>query len=290
MTARRRQSDIRRVAIVGVGLIGGSLACALKKAQPALSVVGIDRSPRALGHLPLDRVGRSIRGVVGADVVVLAAPVDANLALLEEVVSCADAGATIIDVGSTKRAIVRKASALGVSHRFVGGHPMAGLAVSGAAHAASGLFRRAPWLLTPVETTERVHLERARRIARVVGARPMVIDAAEHDRVLAQVSHLPQLVSSALMQAVGESVGAAGLALSGPGLVDMTRLAASEAALWTAILAQNADEVGPALERLGKTLGVLGRHLRSLNRAHALFHSAQAWRATLERATRRGRR
>lgn len=287
MTERMGVGRPRRVAIVGVGLIGGSLAAALKRAHPDLSVVGVDRARRPDRALvPLDDYGRSLRGVAGAELIVLAAPVDVNLAILAEVARHADASATITDVGSTKRVILTHAKALGLADRFVGGHPMAGLAVSGVRHATPTLFLDAPWILTPFAATGRRHVSAVKRLVAAIGARPVTMDAVEHDRVLAYVSHLPQLVVTCLMRSVGDAVGVRGVALSGAGLFDTTRLASSDARLWAAILAQNADQVVPALRHYRRSLATLERRLRSPTALRAAFEAAQRWRVQLERAHR----
>lgn len=287
MTERLRFLGPRRVAIVGIGLIGGSLAAALKQSRPDVMVVGIDRGRRPGAALvPLDGFGRSLRDVADADLVVLAAPVDVNLAVLAEVARYADPAATITDVGSTKRAIVRHARSLGLAGRFVGGHPMAGLAVSGVRHATPGLFQGAPWILTPGAGTPSRHLSRVTRLVKAVGGRPVNMAANLHDRALAYVSHLPQLLASCLMRSVGEAVGERGVAVSGTGLFDTTRLASSDAGLWTAILAQNADEVVPALRRYRRAIADIERRLRSPEDLRELFDAAQRWRAVLERSHR----
>lgn len=290
MTERPRFLGPRRVAIIGIGLIGGSLAAALKHSRPDVTVVGIDRGRRPGASLvPLDGFGRSLRGVADADLIVLAAPVDVNIAVLEEVARYADPAATITDVGSTKRAIVRHARSLGLTRRFVGGHPMAGLAVSGVRHATPRLFHDAPWILTPSAGTPRRHLARVTRLVKAVGGRPVNMAVDAHDRALAYVSHLPQLLASCLMREVGEAVGARGLRVGGTGLFDTTRLASSDAGLWTAILAQNADEVVPALRRYRQAIARIERRLRSPQDLGQLFDAAQRWRTVFERAHRQRR-
>lgn len=288
MTDERRTGRPNRIAIVGVGLLGGSLAAALRRAWPDVTITGVDRGRRPPRRVaPLDAYATDLGLVADADVVVLAAPVDANLALLPAVARLVGADATITDVGSTKRAIVARARELSVHRQFVGGHPMAGLAVSGARHATAGLFEHAPWALTPGRAG-RVHVHRVRRLAEAVGAKPFAMSAAEHDRIVAFVSHLPQVIVSCLMKSVGEVVGHPGLVMSGGGLYDTTRLATSDGRLWAAILEQNQDEVRRALAAFGRELRAVERALQAPGSVERLFEDARRWRQRLERS--RGRR
>ena len=276
--------DFRRIGIVGVGLVGGSLAFAVRRAFPSAVVVGVDRDDVTLGARQLGAIhhgGSDPAVLAGCDLVVLAAPVRQNLQVLTSLGLHLTAPAVVTDVGSTKRATLDAARALPPALTFIGGHPLAGAAKGGLEASRADLFERRTWLLTPVAETPAGPLARLSSFIRAVGATPLVIDPAEHDRVLAYTSHLPQLTASALMHVVGESVGDAGLKWSGAGLADTTRVAASPANIWSDICATNEDELLPALDRLITTLQGLREQLSRDESIAALFESAQRWRSRL---------
>jgi prephenate dehydrogenase len=243
------------VAIAGLGLIGGSLARALTRA--GLPVIGLDR-PAVLRRA---RRARAIRRAAGslpevlaeADVLVLAAPPRVNIALLREVARQGRPGLVITDVSSVKRPICAEAARLRLRN-FVGGHPLAGTERSGFEASSASLFEGHSWILTPGPGARRATGVVA-SLARAVGARPVRLAPADHDRAVAFLSHLPQLVSWALMDAVrADPVGGRHRRLAGPGFRDMTRLARSPRALWRQILAQNRTEVRRALAAFQRAL------------------------------------
>jgi prephenate dehydrogenase len=279
------EPDFERIAIVGVGLIGGSIAFAARRTFPEATIVGVDTddvvvAARQLGALT--HASTSLEGVRGADLVVLAAPVQANVTILSKLPDLVGPTTLVTDTGSTKRAIVRAAAALAPRLTFVGGHPLAGAARGGIEASRVDLFERRPWVLTPDSTTTRAHVNRLASFIRALGARPLEVDAGEHDRLLAFTSHLPQLTASALMHVVGDTVGSKGLELSGGGLADTTRVAASPARIWTDICATNTDELLPALDRLIDTLSNVRADLRDGRPIESLFQSAKRWREKLK--------
>jgi prephenate dehydrogenase len=164
---------------------------------------------------------------------------------------------------------------------FVGGHPLGGSAKGGLEHARPDLFSGRPWLLTPVGDGAGEAVERLSAFARALGAEPRMLSAAAHDRLLAYLSHLPQLTASALMQVIGDAVGDDGLTLAGRGLVDTTRLAASPAGIWQDIAATNADELGHALDALISVLRDLRSDLERGERLNDVFVAANRWRKEL---------
>jgi prephenate dehydrogenase len=217
-----------------------------------------------------------------ADLVILAAPVGQIVEMMRLLPARIGGSAVVTDVGSTKRAIVQAAESLPARLTFVGGHPLAGAARGGFEAARPDLFAGRPWLFTRGHEGAEAALARLSEFVRVLGAVPQVIaSAAEHDRLVAFLSHLPQLAASALMSVVGESLGEERLALAGRGLIDTTRLASSPADIWRDILASNGDEVGEAMDSLMTVLQHLRRNLSNGQAVDELFASANRWRDSL---------
>jgi len=276
----------RRVAIVGVGLIGGSIGLALRRRLPRVRVVGIDRPGvlrAALRRGAVHEAAPSLaRGLIGADLVVLALPVDAIRDVLPRVARLAESRALITDVGSTKGEILDVARRLRLGGRFVGGHPMAGSERSGIRGADASLFRGAPWILCP--TTARGRSGRGSRalgrlatLVERLGACPARLDARRHDLAVARLSHLPQLISVALVNAAAASPAGPLLEFSGPAFRQMSRLASSPPGLWDAILKSNrsaataaVDDFVRELRRLRGRLGLgLARDFRRAARVRS---------------------
>jgi prephenate dehydrogenase len=274
----------RAISIVGLGLIGGSIALAVRERWSSVRIAGVDRKAvlaHAVGSGAIDRTADSAADVVDAELIILAAPVRQNLKLLAEVAQRLPATTIVTDVGSTKQSIVDAASALSCADAFVGGHPIGGAEQGGFGFARPDLFRHRPWIFTPGTTTPAASLDRLFEFARGLGARPSSMDAAEHDRVMAFLSHLPQLAASALMDVVGVSAGEHGLRLAGRGLVDTTRLASSPPDTWRDVCATNAEAVGEALDVLIDRLSDLRADLRSGEAVTRIFTEAARWRAEL---------
>ena len=227
----------KRVAIVGFGLIGGSIARAASRRWPTILIVPIE--PQAAAGLA---------AVAGADLVVLAAPVLANISLLAELPAHVSPSTIVTDTGSTKRATIAAAQRV-PSVAFIGGHPMAGSERSGRAHARADLFDGRPWLLVHGSADAGAE-QRLERFVAGLGAIPLWLDATTHDRVIAYVSHVPQVLAVALMDAAADRIGMSGLRASGRAFAEMTRLASSPADLWEDILATNADFIGDALDEI----------------------------------------
>lgn len=274
-----------RIGIVGLGLIGGSIALAAREIWPASLVVGVDTKDvleAAMRLHAIDVAADDMVVLAEVDVVILAAPVRQNIALLAELDDAVRTPALVTDVGSTKRAIVDAARQLPSRFTFVGGHPLAGAAKGGLEHARPDMFRGRPWLLTPAGDATGGAVERLSAFARALGADPRVMPPAAHDHLVAFLSHLPQLTASALMQIVGDEAGEDGLALAGRGLVDTTRLAGSPADIWQDIASTNADEIGGALDAFIALLQDLRRDLRDGDRLAAVFADAIRWRDVLK--------
>ena len=285
LNRRLAQTPIfHKVGIVGLGLIGGSIALAARQIWPASLVIGVDNKDvleTAMRLHAIDVAADDPYILAEADLIILAAPVKQNIELLRELDDNVTQPAVVTDVGSTKRAIVEAARRLPPKFVFIGGHPLGGAAQGGLEHARPDLFTGRPWLLTPsMEGGDAV--EKLSAFVKALGAEPRVVDVATHDRLLAFLSHLPQLTASALMHVVGNAVGAQGLALSGKGLADTTRLASSPAEIWRDITATNADEIGPALDALIAVLQDLRRDLPKGDRLEDIFADAARWRSTLK--------
>jgi len=277
----------QNVGIVGLGLIGGSIAMAAREIWPTSLVIGVDNKDvleTAMRLHAIDVAADDPVVLAEADLVILAAPVRQNIELLGMLDENVRPAAVITDVGSTKRVMVEAARTLPPRFRFVGGHPLGGAARGGLENARSDLFAGRPWLLTPTgERDAGDAIEKLSSFVRALGAEPRLMDVATHDRLLAFLSHLPQLTASALMDVVGEAVGQEGLALSGKGLADTTRLASSPADIWRDIAGTNADEIGPALDALIAILQDLRRDLPKGDKLVDVFNDATRWRQRLPR-------
>lgn len=272
------------IAIVGFGLIGGSIGLAVRERWPSVRVAALDR-PAVLAHAAgsgaIDRATQDIGDLSGSDLLVLAAPVEQNRRLLVEAASRLGPDAVVTDVGGTKRDIVRVAASLPAPRpAFVGGHPVGGSERGGFSFARADLFRGRPWVFTPDDSSPAWAVDRLFTFVHGLGARPTTMNAAEHDRLMAFLSHLPQLTASALMETVGKTVGAGGLRLAGRGLMDTTRLASSPVDIWRDVCASNADVIGVALDALIARLQQLRAGLEQ-EIVDAVFEEAARWRAEL---------
>ncbi len=287
-----------KIGIVGLGLIGGSIALAARQLWPKALVIGVDNKDvleTAMRLHAIDVAADDLIVLAEADIVILAAPVKTNIALLAELDANIRQPAVVTDTGSTKRDIAAAAASLPARFTFIGGHPLAGAAQGGLEHARPDLFSGRPWLLTTGvgggDGARRLQpsddggaaLAKLTEFVAALGAVPRVIGAQAHDRLLAFLSHLPQLTASALMQVVGDSVGQDGLGLAGRGLADTTRLASSPPDIWRDIAATNADEIGPALDALIALLQDLRKDLPDGDTLAEVFTDAARWRATLKK-------
>jgi len=264
-----------KVTVVGCGLVGASFALALKRAGACASVAGWDADPAVLDEAlrlgAIDEADEAFEagGVSPSDLVYLATPVGQVVEFLRACAPHVRPGAVVTDAGSTKVEVCRAALACTQKGwRFVGGHPVAGSHLRGPAHARADLFEGAPYVLTPPEDgSDPAALAALAETLGLLGARVRVMTAAEHDRALARLSHLPQLVSCALAAAVAEGADEEELsALAGPGYRDMTRLASSPWGIWQDILATNPSEVADALDALIPKLSAARDGLRGHSR------------------------
>lgn len=245
---RRSQPKPRRIAIIGLGLIGGSLAWSLKLAQPGHKLYGVDLVERLEGPnatklfhklLPAENGAKAVKK---ADVVFLCTPLNRTLELLETLAEDVPKEATVTDVVGVKHVVTDAANAafnFPDAPYFVGGHPMAGKAQFGFAHSDAGLFEGRPWILTPGAHDPVDKLNVLRELIESTGAKLQLMTPIEHDRAMAVVSHLPQLASTALMLTAGDRADE----IAGPALKDMTRLAASPAGMWNELCRELKSEL-----------------------------------------------
>lgn len=274
------------VAIIGVGLIGGSFGLALKKAGFTGTIVGASSEATlraALARGAIDEAAPLADAARGADLIYLAQPIGRILDTLHHVDGFVNHGTLITDAGSTKSAIVSAARQHIRRGAFLGGHPMAGKEKRGVAEADADLFRGRTYVLTPHDpavlgtAAAAEFLEWLKRI----GAQPVILSAEEHDRIVAFTSHLAQLASTALAATVAEHAGDH-LAVAGPGLADTTRLALSPFELWRDILATNSSSIEQALTAYIIKLEHLRDNLRT-REIESEFEIASALAATLRK-------
>lgn len=255
----------RRVAIVGTGLIGGSVGLAARRR--GVEVVGFDvdraATAAAVDRGALDSAADHLgAAAAGADVVVLATPVDVTPHLCEELADVAPGGVVVTDVGSAKQAVVERGVAA-FGDRFVGGHPMAGSERHGIEAAAADLFDDAWWILTPTEEVSHAAYSTVSDLVMSLGARPVALAPDTHDALVARLSHVPQLAASAIVQmaaAAGDKEALLGLA--GAGFRDVTRIAASDPGLWVAIVRANSPAVLEGLGGLEETIEMISSIIR----------------------------
>jgi prephenate dehydrogenase len=252
-----------RLAVLGVGLIGGSIGLAARERAGA-TVAGYDPDPEALtaarARAAIDEAAGSVaEALAAADVAVVAAPVGALPELVTQALQAAGPDCVVTDVGSVKRPIV----AANADPRFVGGHPLAGAETAGVQHARADLFDAATWYLTPVATTSGVLYERLHRLLHALGAQPTAIDAETHDRLLAVVSHLPHVFANVLVTQAAGTVGAGEdrLPATGPSFRDSTRVAGAPSAIWTDIYLANRDALIAEIDRASARLQDIRGHL-----------------------------
>jgi prephenate dehydrogenase len=240
-----------RIAVLGVGLIGGSTGLAARQRLGA-EVVGWSRSAetldRALELGALDVAAGSLAAACeGAEAVFCSAPVSALPQQVADALAASGPDTVVTDAGSTKRSLV---AAHGEDERFIGGHPLAGAETAGVANARADLFEGARWYLTPTERSSGILYDRLQRIVAGLGARPQAIDAAAHDRLMATVSHLPHVLADVLAaQAAAELTrDSERLPEVGPSFRDATRVAGSNPAIWGDIYAANAEALAGAID------------------------------------------
>ena len=247
-----------KVAIVGTGLIGGSLALAIKKSGLAGEIVGVSRHKKSLvlakRRGAINRGSQSLEIIKGADLVVLATPVDTILAFAPKISKFIKKDAIVTDVGSTKERIVKSLEKR--FPNFVGSHPLAGSEKRSIANAHPDLFKNSLCLLTPTKKTNKRAMNKINILWKKVGAKTIFIDPERHDKILAFVSHLPHIVAFSLIEAVPRNF----LRFGSTGLKDTTRIAASDSELWAEIFLSNQKNIL-------KTISLFKRNISSIESA-----------------------
>ncbi|HOB09688.1 MAG TPA: prephenate dehydrogenase [Limnochordia bacterium] len=239
-----------QVVIIGVGLIGGSLGMAIRKHRLAKQVIGIDLDTQSLALAQdlgaVDMWDTEYTAVEDGDLVILAAPISANLEILEKISPLLAPQALITDVGSTKGEFISHAERMMAGRSmFVGGHPMAGAEAGGVRRADPYLFENAYYILTPTEKTAPQALAAMEELVKGIGAKPLFLDPQTHDLVVAAISHLPHLAAAALVQAAAavDVEYPVTLALAAGGFKDTTRIASGDPALWREICFSNKEQI-----------------------------------------------
>jgi prephenate dehydrogenase len=276
------------IAVVGLGLMGASLCMDLKEGNLCREVRGVARRTRTVLDAffagAVDLATNDLHtGILGADIVILATPVRTIIATLEEIGPRLWPGALVMDMGSTKEDICAAMVHLPETLQPIGGHPMCGKETAGFEAAECGLYRGATWVLSPLPRTSPEALALATELALAVGARPLVLEAQRHDRLVASISHLPYLVASALTAAVAE-VGVDDPAVwevAAGGFRDTSRVAASDTQMFLDILMTNRTAVLAQIERFQQHLGGLYNLLAAADEAalHARLADAQKARS-----------
>jgi prephenate dehydrogenase len=281
--APERQQAVERLAVIGTGLVGTSVA--LAAGRTGTTCRGFDADADVLGRAArrgaIEPVSSLRAAIADAELVVVAVPVGAAPAVVHDTLAAADSGTVVTDVASTKRPLASIADP-----RFVPGHPVAGGVTGGPARAAADLFDAATWFLAPTDASAAASVEFVERFVGSLGARPVRTEADAHDRLLALTSHLPHALANLLMLRVAEAATGddAPLAFAGTSLREMTRLAGANATVWSDIFLGNADEIAAALSGLRASLDDLEKALTAGDRGtiEASIAAAAAARERME--------
>ena len=288
----------KQVTIIGTGLIGGSLGLALRKRHLARRVIGCDRAPVLEHAIECGAIEAGVSNpsdaVHGSDLVILATPVIAILDLIERLGPALSARTLVTDVGSTKADVVaRAAKSFGrtAGQRFLAGHPMAGKEVAGVESADANLFEGAAWLFTPLPR-QNPHAGLCGEFvecAEKLGARVAMLDAADHDRFCAWISHVPQMISTALAASLVDEFGpdAPLLDIGGRALRELTRISGSPYSMWRDIAITNKKNLGQAMHKLEQRLAHIRENLDTKQLAEEFERAHQLRKPRAARTARR---
>ena len=281
-----RKQLFRRVAIVGTGFMGASLGLAIKKKALAQQVVGIGRHETALREATdvgaIDESFLDIKkGIIGADLIVLATPVGTILDTLDFLSKEHQRGCIVTDLGSTKAAIVEKAEkVLHHSVLFVGSHPLVGSEKKGPTYANATLYENSTCVMTPTDKTNRLAKEKIKHFWSQLGAQVKTMSPQEHDETLAFVSHLPHMIAFSLIKAIPDQF----MELAPQGLRDTTRIASSDASIWRDIVLSNHKNVLKSVDETVKVLSAIRKAIVSSDGGvlEEIFKTAKAKRESIE--------
>jgi len=285
------ESDFKKITIIGVGLIGGSLGLALKEKKPNFKIVGIDKQniiEKAIALGAIDEGTVNLKeGIKKADIIIIATPVKTIINILTQINPFLKKGCLVTDTGSIKQKIVQKANKiLSKDIHFIGGHPMAGSEKYGIESADPYLFYNKTYILAPTPKSNLRALEKASLLIEMIGAKELILDPLEHDRIVSAVSHLPQIIAVSLINTIGE------LALRGnnnnyfkavgEGFKDMTRIAYSPYKMWEDICDTNQENILEIIQEFKNYLEVIEHKLKNNpNSLKEEFQKASKLRETL---------
>jgi len=270
-----------KVAIVGVGLIGGSIGLAIRKKDLAEKIIGIAKHRstilKAKNIGAIDEGTKDLTGIKDSDLVILACPVRTIISISKKIIPLLKKGTILIDVGSTKKEIVSEIKKYKTKEiDFIGCHPLAGLEKKGVINAREDLFCDSVCILTPLKSTEKRNLDKIIKFWRNLGAKIKILSPEKHDSILSLVSHLPHIISFGLIKSIPERY----FEFSSTGLKDTTRIASSDPILWTDIFLTNKSYVLKAIEKFQRSLEYF-KSLIKKEREKKLFESLR--RAKLKR-------
>lgn len=278
-----------KFGIVGLGLIGGSLAKALREAFNSSVIVAFNRreEPRKMAYE--EKVADIVTGQIDdsfrdCDYIYLCTPVEYNEDYLKKLIPYIGEKTIITDVGSTKTSIHKEVEKLGIEAHFIGGHPMAGSEKTGYEFSNLWLFKNAYYAITPTDKTDSNRLEEFKYIAKMIGAKPVVLDYEEHDYAVAGISHLPHLVASAMTNLVQEKDSKNQMMhkLAANGFKDSTRIAASSPEMWEQICMTNTENIVGLVDDYIAKLQELSSHLKEKDGEyiHKMFEKSREYRET----------
>jgi prephenate dehydrogenase len=258
-----------KVAIIGLGLIGGSLARALRERTEIKYIVAVTPDTKAISRAVSDGVitqgyGEINKHVLGCDIIFICTPVNNAIEYLKVISGNVSPNCIVTDVCSTKEAIVNHVNSMPNAPCFVGGHPMTGTEKSGYAAGFAHLFENAFYILTPCRTSTKEAIDMIASIITTIGGIPIVLDAQEHDRITGSISHVPHILASALVNMVKDMDSPDGKMqmLAAGGFKDITRIASSNAQVWENIISSNKEHVKEILSRY---IGILNEFIKNLN-------------------------
>lgn len=268
----KEENDFKKITIIGVGLIGGSLGLALKEKKPDFKIVGIDKQKiieKAIARGAIDEGTVNLEeGIKDADIVIIATPVKTILKLLTQINPFLKRGCLVTDTGSTKQQIVQKANkVLSKDIFFIGGHPMAGSEEYGIKSANPHLFQGKTYILTPTKKSNLIAIEKISSLIKMIGAKGLILDSLEHDRIVGTVSHLPQIMAVSLVNMVSELIQKENnnnyFKAVGEGFKDTTRIASSSYKMWEDICETNQENIVKMIQEFRNYLEVIEDKLKN---------------------------